>query len=184
MFRKILVAMDSSKTGEQIFDYALALAQPLQAHLMLLHVLSSEEVGAPDMPLALPGPYYYPGLSDLPLETYRETWEKLEAQGLERLQNYEKQAMLHGVTTEYTQTSGSPGRTICDLARNWGADLIVMGCRGRTGLSQLVLGSTSNYVMHHAPCSVLVVKEPSPQSPSTDHAPDTHLSKSQLAGWQ
>ncbi|MGB7413547.1 MAG: universal stress protein, partial [Thermosynechococcaceae cyanobacterium] len=131
-----------------------------------------------------PGPYYYPGLSDLPLETYRETWEKLEAQGLERLQIYQTQAMLHSVSTEYTQTSGSPGRTICDLAQHWEADLILMGCRGRAGLSQLVLGSVSNDVMHHAPCSVLVVKKPSPQSPSIDHAPDAHLSQSQLAGWQ
>ncbi|PZD70930.1 Universal stress protein A [Acaryochloris thomasi RCC1774] len=186
MFHKILVAMDSSKTGDEIFDYALALAQPLKADLMLLHVLSSDEVGAPDMPLALPGPYYYPGLSDLPLQTYRETWEKLEAQGIGRLQSCEKQAKLHGVSTEYTQTSGSPGRTICDLAQNWGADLILMGCRGRAGLSQLILGSVSNYVMHHAPCSVVVVKAPVHTFSPLDHTPETsvHLTESRLAGWQ
>ncbi|MGB7415485.1 MAG: universal stress protein [Thermosynechococcaceae cyanobacterium] len=185
MFRKILVAMDHSNTGDEIFERALALAQPLQAHLMLLHVLSPTEIDSPDLPI-LPSPYYYPGLSDLPLEAYRKAWEEVEAQGIERLQTFTKQAMMEGVSAEYTQTSGSPGRTICDLAANWGADLILIGCRGRSGLGQLLLGSVSNYVMHHAPCSVLVAKEPSAQPLSSDPAPDTsaHLTNSQLAGWQ
>lgn len=49
---------------------------------------------------------------------------------------------------------------ICELARNWNADLIILGRRGRTGLSELLLGSVSNYVLHHAPCSVLTVQQP------------------------
>ncbi len=183
MFNKILVAMDNSKTGDDVFDDALALAQPIQANLMLLHVLTPEEEGNPDTPI-LPSPYYYPGLSDLPLETYRKTWEEIESRGIKRLQTYTKQAMLHGVSAEFTQTFGSPGRTICDLAQSWEADLILMGCRGRSGLSQLILGSVSNYVMHHAPCSVLVLKEPSSQMSPEENSPDAHLSKSQLAGWQ
>ncbi|MGF1516635.1 MAG: universal stress protein, partial [Nodosilinea sp.] len=51
----------------------------------------------------------------------------------------------------------SPGRVICTLAKTWAADLIVVGSHRRKGLSELFLGSVSNYVMHHAPCSVLVV---------------------------
>ncbi len=39
-----------------------------------------------------------------------------------------------------------------------GADLIVVGRRGRSGLSELILGSASNYVLHHAPCSVLTLQ--------------------------
>jgi nucleotide-binding universal stress UspA family protein len=183
MFHKILVAMDSSKTGTTVFDHALALAQPIQAHLMLLHVLSTKDVGPSDIS-SLFSPYSYLRLSDLPLETYRKTWEEVETKGLEHLQNYAKQSMLGGVLAEYTQTSGSPGRTLCDLAQHWGADLILMGCRGRAGLNQIILGSTSNYVMHHAPCSVLVIKVTSPQMFPIDHAPGAHLSKSQLAGWQ
>jgi nucleotide-binding universal stress UspA family protein len=62
-----------------------------------------------------------------------------------------------GIKTEFTQIPGNPGQTIKKIAQNWDADLIVMGSRGRTGLSELVLGSVSNYVMHHAPCSVLIV---------------------------
>jgi nucleotide-binding universal stress UspA family protein len=185
MFHRMLVAMDGSSTGDEIFEYALAVAQPLQARLMLLHVLSPEEAESPNIPI-LPSPYYYPGLSDLPLEAYREAWEKIEARGIERLSACTKQAMVKGISAEYTQTSGSVGHTICDLAHNWGADLILIGCRGRAGLSQLILGSVSNYVMHHASCSVLVVKAPTSEvSLSSDtHETTTHLTPSQLAGWQ
>ena len=43
------------------------------------------------------------------------------------------------------------------MANSWQADMIIVGNRGRSGLSEFFLGSVSNYVMHHAPCSVLVV---------------------------
>ncbi|MGQ9872468.1 universal stress protein [Leptodesmis sp.] len=43
-----------------------------------------------------------------------------------------------------------------------GADLILIGNRGHTGLKELFLGSASNYVLHHAPCSVLTVKLAAP----------------------
>ncbi|MGP1384853.1 MAG: universal stress protein [Thainema sp.] len=46
------------------------------------------------------------------------------------------------------------------LAKNWGADLIMMGSHGRKGLNEMLLGSASNYVVHHATCSVMVVHEP------------------------
>lgn len=48
------------------------------------------------------------------------------------------------------------------MATNWGTDLIVIGNRGHTGLKELFLGSVSNYVLHHAPCSVLTVKFSAP----------------------
>ncbi|NJL84581.1 MAG: universal stress protein [Chloroflexaceae bacterium] len=52
---------------------------------------------------------------------------------------------------------GDPGTQICQLAGEWQADLIIIGRRGLQGLTELLLGSVSNYVVHHAPCSVLVV---------------------------
>ncbi|MGC1393382.1 MAG: universal stress protein [Coleofasciculaceae cyanobacterium] len=45
--------------------------------------------------------------------------------------------------------------------------MVVVGRRGRTGLAEAFLGSVSNYVVHHAPCSVLVIQE---VAASTDHA--------------
>jgi len=49
---------------------------------------------------------------------------------------------------------------ICELAIDWNADLIMMGRRGRSGIAEFFLGSVSNYVLHHAPCSVQIVHLP------------------------
>ena len=48
---------------------------------------------------------------------------------------------------------------ITDLAKSWDADLIVIGSHGRKGIGELILGSVSNYVSHHVPCSVLLVHQ-------------------------
>ena len=62
-----------------------------------------------------------------------------------------------GIPTESKCEVGHPGSLIRDLAMNWSADLIVMGRRGLSGLQEVFLGSVSNYILHHAPCSVLIV---------------------------
>jgi nucleotide-binding universal stress UspA family protein len=54
---------------------------------------------------------------------------------------------------------GDAGRTICETAKNYSADLIVIGRNQRSVLSEIFLGSTSNYVLHHAPCSVMVIQQ-------------------------
>ena len=53
---------------------------------------------------------------------------------------------------------GDPRKKIVDVAAKWKADLIILGCRGRKGLDRLLMGSVSEAVVHHAPCSVLVVR--------------------------
>ena len=53
---------------------------------------------------------------------------------------------------------GAPAPEIIRAAASHQADLIVMGSRGRKGLSRVALGSVSHAVTHHAPCSVLVVR--------------------------
>lgn len=159
MFHKILVAVDSSSHSNHVFDAALALAKANQAHLMLLHVLSVEEEGSPSMPISS-GFSYYPILNDTTLEVYQSQWRAFEEKGLNLLRRYTETATEAGIPTEFTQTPGSPGRMICEQAKMWGADLIMVGRRGRSGLSELLLGSVSNYVLHHATCSVLTVHAP------------------------
>ena len=78
--------------------------------------------------------------------------------GLQTLQTFGEQAALEGIKVEYQQVPGSAGKTICQVAASWGADLIVIGRRGHTGLMEMMLGSVSNYVLHHALCSVLIVQ--------------------------
>jgi nucleotide-binding universal stress UspA family protein len=54
---------------------------------------------------------------------------------------------------------GDAASTICAVAEELHVDVIVLGSHGRTGLSRLFLGSTSEHVTRHAPCPVLVVRE-------------------------
>ncbi|MEP0798071.1 universal stress protein [Trichocoleus sp. DQ-A3] len=156
MFYKILVAMDSSEIGKQVFDEAVSLAKAFHASLMLLHVLSANEEGSPGIP-GMPGLDYYPWRRDDVPSDYRQQWDAFESQYLALLRSRADEATKAGISTEFTQNLGSRGENICDLAETWSADLIVMGRRGRSGIGELVLGSVSNYVLHHAPCSVLVV---------------------------
>lgn len=157
MFHQVLVAIDSSAIGRRVFEAALAVAKATGASLMLLHVLSSEEKGSPPVPI-FSSWEYSSGLSGGTLEIYQEQWETFEERGLALLRSYQESATAAGVITEFTQNSGSPGRTICQLAQSWKADLIVIGRRGHSGFNELLLGSVSNYVLHHAPCSVLTVQ--------------------------
>ncbi|MBK9153085.1 MAG: universal stress protein [Chloracidobacterium sp.] len=57
---------------------------------------------------------------------------------------------------------GSPERVIVEEAEEWGADLIVTGSHGHGFWKRAWLGSVSNGVVHHAPCSVLIVR-PEPE---------------------
>ena len=156
MLYKILVAVDDSFMNRAVFDEALDLSRKTGASLMLLHVMTSEERNNPELPRSYI-PYYYPIITDELLQQYQAEWEAAESRGLELLRSLAQEAT--GVAVEFTQNIGNPGRVICDIAKDWGATLIVMGRRGRTGLTELFLGSVSNYVIHHAPCSVFVVQE-------------------------
>ncbi|MDJ0615400.1 MAG: universal stress protein [Calothrix sp. MO_192.B10] len=159
MFRKILVALDRSDNAQQIYEHALSLAKVNNASLMLLHVLSHEENGSPYPP---PFSYwnYSPQLSAQTWEFYQKQWETFKNEGLKILQSYAAEANTAGVSAEFRQILGNPGSVICDFARSWEADLIIVGRRGRSGLTEFFLGSVSNYVLHHAPCSTLTIHTP------------------------
>lgn len=63
---------------------------------------------------------------------------------------------------------GSPSRSIVETASEWGADLILMGSHGRGFWQRVYLGSVSAAVVHHAPCSVLIVRSPQFDSPRSE----------------
>ncbi|HYJ86084.1 MAG TPA: universal stress protein [Pyrinomonadaceae bacterium] len=59
---------------------------------------------------------------------------------------------------------GPPRQVIVEEAERWGAELIVMGSRGLGAWNRLLLGSVSSAVVHHAPCSVEIVRGPDSSS--------------------
>lgn len=156
MFKTILVALDSSSLRQRVFEQALDLAVATGAKLRLLHVLSAYEEGSPGIPIRS-YQAYYPVLDDVVWKDYQNRWAAFEANRLALLQREADLAQAAGVEVESSQASGDPAITICALAKSWGADLIVVGSHGRRGLGELILGSVSNHVMHHASCSVMVV---------------------------
>ncbi|MDB9527062.1 universal stress protein [Oscillatoria sp. CS-180] len=155
MYKRILVALDHSSLRTPLMDKAMSVAKAMSADLMLVRVLSAYEDGSPGLPVRAYHSYY-PISDSAAWDTYQKRWETYEQEGIVELRQFAADAMTQGVKTEFTQVAGDPGRVICDIAQTWNADLVIVGSRGRSGLSEFFLGSVSNYVMHHATCSVLV----------------------------
>ena len=66
-------------------------------------------------------------------------------------------AVAEGAKAEASFTEGDPADTIVDSAENVGADLVIVGNKGMTGVKRFLLGSVPDKVTHHAPCDVLIV---------------------------
>lgn len=148
MMKNILVALDNDETCQSVFDQALELAQATQSKLNLISVL----------PVADHENYnFYTPYSDAEWKAYAKQYQEAHTANLNFLTCFVDTAKAAGIHTCLTQDNGSPGAAICKLARTWGADLIIVGSHKRKGLSEMLLGSVSNYVVHHAPCSVMVV---------------------------
>jgi nucleotide-binding universal stress UspA family protein len=166
MFKKILVAVENNQISLHVFDEALSLAKATNANLMLIHVMSPFDQGYIN-PISVDPYSYYPTLHSEAIVQTLSQWDVLKEGGINFLSKLCKQGTQLGVTTEFTQNLGEPGRIICEIAQNWQADLIIVGRRGRVGLSEFFLGSVSNYVLHHAACSVLTVQGPISQTAAT-----------------
>jgi nucleotide-binding universal stress UspA family protein len=66
-------------------------------------------------------------------------------------------AEQNGVKVESHSMEGDPSDALIAVAQTVGADLLVVGNRGMSGVKRFVLGSVPNKISHHAPCSVLIV---------------------------
>jgi nucleotide-binding universal stress UspA family protein len=157
-FQKILVAVDDSSTSDRILAKAIALAEKYESCLKIFYC-TKESTPITSTTFAINTINAYGGVYSR--EIYEEE-DRLRQEAEERLQlwlqDLVKQASDRHVRAEFAYYLGDPGKEICDLALNWQANLIIIGRRGRTGLSEMLLGSVSNYVVHHAPCSVLIVQ--------------------------
>jgi nucleotide-binding universal stress UspA family protein len=63
-----------------------------------------------------------------------------------------------GLRVDTRVRRGNPRKEIVEEAKTWGADLVLVGSHGRTGLRRVLMGSVAQYVAAHAPCSVEVVR--------------------------
>jgi len=141
--KSILVPLDFSPPSKKALDYAVTFARQFKAKLTLLHVV--EPVATPDFAASFP----------LAMEN-----DKLMAAANRELEGAAKAAKIpRGVVEKTLVRFGRSFHEIADAARTRKVDLIIISTHGYTGLKHALLGSTTERVVRHAPCPVLVVRQ-------------------------
>jgi nucleotide-binding universal stress UspA family protein len=147
MYRNILVPLDGSETSTRGLQQAIKLAQADHGILRLLHIVNTA-VFAMDYAAAFGVP------NDFPARLRDDGQAALKhAEDIVRQSGLRSESLLLGTAIDNT------GELIIDQAKEWPADIIVMGTHGRRGLARLVLGSNAEYVLRHAPVPVLMVRQ-------------------------
>jgi len=149
--KRILVAMDFSEPAGRAFEAALALAARTQAELHVIHALE----------VALP--LFEPYAVVLPADWIGEA-RKLAK---EKLAQAHAQVRARGLSGTTHLGDVPAAHTIADRARSLGADLVVVGTHGHTGLKHVLLGSVAERTVEYAPCAVWTVKGAAAASPRT-----------------
>lgn len=148
MFNKILLATDGSDYSLKAAAHTLELAQKNSAQVVIMHVAQylHEEVEYTELSVAIK------------LKDSEKFMARMREQGKEIVAQTAETFMKNNVHFESKVEIGDPANIICQEADAQGIDLIVMGTRGKSGISRFLLGSVSSKVVTHAPCSVLVVR--------------------------
>ena len=145
MYKRILVPVDGSPTSIRGLDEAIGLAKLGGGSVRLVHVLDR---------VVFPGG-----------ETYTvDVFGLLREAGERILQKMKAHAAAAGIDASTFLSEVLPGR-VCDVvveqAKEFGADLIVLGTHGRRGVSRLLVGSDAEQIVRVAPVPVLLVREAS-----------------------
>ena len=147
-YQQILVALDLTEDSQLVCRKALEIAGENKASIFLLHVVEFiYQVNAAYDPM------FYPAFEDL-----SKNEEELIKLSKEKMADLIKALdVKDNVHLESDIISGIPKTEILRLAEEQHADIIVCGSHGRSGF-ELLLGSTANAILHHAPCDVLAVR--------------------------
>ncbi len=153
---KILLVTDGSNFSEKAIDAC----QKIVVHP---ETTSFKVISAVEFPTMLP--------SDPFIGASADYYDQIEKAGHNQAKEFVEESaarlrsLFSGVALDLTTEvlDGSPQRVIVEKAESWNADLIVIGSHGRGFWNRTMIGSVSDAVVHHAPCSVLVVR-PEPAS--------------------
>ena len=137
-YKRILVAVDGSDQAKEAIHEAVAIAKRNETSLFILHVKDETRLRGTPYALAI-------NLEDL------ETESKSIINDTEKIINGEVEFEVHSFT-------GNPKKEIVAFAEQFDLDLIVVGSNGKGLLDRMLVGSTTTYVINHAPCNVMVVK--------------------------
>lgn len=140
-YNRILFATDGSDAAYRAACHAVALARQTGATLSAVYVLDTHAA--------------------FHLGVYRaEALNELREEGRRALAVVAELAREAGVTLEEEICEGRPGETIVREVERQGADLVVLGSHGQNPLADILLGSVSEYVLHHASVPVCIVRPP------------------------
>ena len=146
---RILVAVDGSDTSMNAADYAITLAKNSsnEAEIFVINVIDLSPI-----------------FKLLPSDTRKQLISIGRQQASQIFDTIKQMAKSHGVKTNRINTemvetsSASAADEIIRYAKEKGVDLIVVGTKGRSGMSKALLGSVASKVVTYSPCSVLVVR--------------------------
>ena len=141
-FKRILVPIDFSEASHKALFYATAFAEGCGAEITLLHVV--ELPAYPEL-----------GYAHVPMKEAEQKKAALETLELADLELGKSARLIKSRLVRV----GNPSQEIIEEARTQNSDLIVISTHGHGGLRHLLLGSTTEKVMRHASCPVLVVRE-------------------------
>lgn len=146
MYKRILVPVDGSETSNKALVTALQLAKDAGGRVRLIHIV--EELAY------LSGYEQFGGYSDDLFKVMRETGTKVLDDGLAIAQaaGVEADKML------FDDFGGRLAEVVADAAKQWNADLIVVGTHGRRGVGRVLLGSGAEQIIRLAPVPILVVR--------------------------
>ena len=161
---KILLAVDGSKFSDATIEEVASRPWPRGSEVRVLSALHLQFAPTPEM-WALPNSYYAQVE-----KTMREQGESAVQHAASRLRdsNSERDVPL-AITTEVIP--GHAEEIIIEVAKAWNADLIVLGSHGRSGMGRFLLGSISQAVASHAPCSVEIVRKEIPRAATRQEKP-------------
>jgi universal stress protein A len=145
--KRILVPTDFSESSERALKYAVRLGAPYKAEVLVLHVFHLKE---------------YLGLlsqrEDIDSTTANQVLDASKNGAMEKLEDLVRRVGDKEVVALPILLIGVPFEEIVRYAGEHEADLIVMPTHGRTGLAHFLLGSTTERVISHSACPVLVIR--------------------------
>jgi nucleotide-binding universal stress UspA family protein len=144
---KILLAIDNSPFSEDAVRAVPARPWPEGTRVRVLSCVSTLVTPVAE-------------LTAEAVESIAELREEMIREAGENTRRAADQLETAGLSAETAVREGDPRWVIVDEAGEWGADLIVVGSHGYTGIKRLLLGSIAQSVVAHAPCSVEVVRGP------------------------
>jgi nucleotide-binding universal stress UspA family protein len=149
---KIIIATDGSDFSRNaIAKFCRSTVDPEKLKVKIVSVYEELAALAAE-PFAIPAEYY--------TQFNAEAQARAEKFASDAAKQIRKCFPDADIDIETESIMGTPGKSIVQAARDWNADLIVVGSHGYGFWSSALLGSVSDSVIHHAPCSVLVVRKP------------------------